>query len=329
MKEIDGQKILITGATGFLARYTSEELGKQGGEIIGTTSRSELATTESGLIYLKTTDRTMFEERVAKYKPDAIIHMAALSSPGDSKTNPEAESINYGSVENVVNSIISARKNDVHYNPTLIFYSSVEVHGDGIPGEPITEDTPLDSGTAYARLKIAAEKYIQDKCDQHGINFIIIRQGQTIGVGQSEKFLIPKVVKQIAEIIKKNKDYKGGSGEVETFNTDQGRTLLDARESPLVLPKILRKEIGNEIYMVCGNSSQRLTDVIGILLDIAKRDFNNTIKHRQIEGVVPAQLNRSYDPAKVFRDLGWKAEIPTEDTLRWILYSELKRLGVR
>ena len=328
MSEI--QRILITGGTGFLGRYNHAELETSGHTVISSTSNEGKSIGNEKLVFLDPRDKRSYQDVVSGQRPDTIIHMSALSSPSESETNPESWLVNVGSVENAIAAIVKTKESDTNYDPVFVFYSSVEVHRDGEPGKKITEETKLDPSSKYSEMKIAAEKFIHKTCSDNKIKYIIVRQGQTIGVGQSDKFLIPKVVSQLADIVEGNNVKFGTDGVpyIETGYTGNKRTLLDARDSAKAIRALI--ESGRYgTYMICGDSNQTLEQVIKYLMTLAKDRSGFEINHVQKQGTATHQPDRDYDNSKIKNEVGWYPETTLHETLKWIMYSELAQREVK
>ena len=140
------QKILITGASGFLGTKLKSVLGSSY-EVIGTYQNRS----KSDLHQLDITNSTAVSAFVELHNPDIIIHAAALADPDYCEKNKElAERINVIGTKNVVNACKSRK---------LIFISTNYVF-DGERGNYVESD-PCNPINVYGATKYRAEQEIK------------------------------------------------------------------------------------------------------------------------------------------------------------------------
>lgn len=133
--------VLITGGSGFLGRRAAAYLQSLGFRVL-TPSHGELDITG------RETVQSWFRE----YKPEAVIHTAAISDTGLCQQKPEwSETIN---VEGCVNLAESCRE----YGAKLVICSSDQVYfGSRLPG-PHREDEEVAPVNVYGNQKLRAEQ---------------------------------------------------------------------------------------------------------------------------------------------------------------------------
>ncbi|MCG3772338.1 MAG: UDP-glucose 4-epimerase [Nitrosomonadaceae bacterium] len=138
-------KIVVTGAAGFIGSHTVDHLLQVGNIVLGvdnfrTGIRSNLVPALGNarftLCEIDVLDEPAFSEIVANFRPDAIIHLAALVSVPESIANPTLNHrLNFQSTEAVAE---AAR---LHRVPRIVFASSAAVYGDPTY-TPISENGP-------------------------------------------------------------------------------------------------------------------------------------------------------------------------------------------
>ena len=149
IKNIAGKRVVVTGGAGFIGSHTCELLLQQGAEVL---ALDNLATGHlANLDHLKSAAGLRFEEldvatgnalanAVESFKPDAIIHLAALVSVQESIVNPELNfERNVTSTQRVIE---AARTNNVS---RLVFASSAAIFGDNteLPLNESSDKRPL------------------------------------------------------------------------------------------------------------------------------------------------------------------------------------------
>ena len=140
------KKILITGASGFVGSRVTEYL--QGKYELLTPSHAEMDITSE--------EET--ERYISETKPDAILHLAAISNTGYCEEHPdESYLVNVTSVENVARS--AAR-----HNAKLVFFSSDQIYNGNLEMGLIAEEVPTAPENHYGRHKKLAEERALDIC---------------------------------------------------------------------------------------------------------------------------------------------------------------------
>jgi dTDP-4-dehydrorhamnose reductase len=81
------QKVLITGASGYVGAKVYESFQDRGIKVIGTYFSHKLF---DELVYCDLTDKDQVKELFDTHKPDIVIHIAANASNGSCEENPEA-----------------------------------------------------------------------------------------------------------------------------------------------------------------------------------------------------------------------------------------------
>jgi nucleoside-diphosphate-sugar epimerase len=158
------EKILITGATGFLGKILSKELTGMGYDLytVGRQSGNNLQVDLSGgQIELPHIDDVSM-----------VVHAAgkAHSVPRTKEEEKEFFDVNFEGTKNLCNALIAAKIKP----QAFIFISTVAVYGLDA-GEFIKEDHPLLGETPYAKSKIQAEEWLQNWANDNAIKLAILR----------------------------------------------------------------------------------------------------------------------------------------------------------
>ena len=165
-------KILVTGAAGFIGSHTTDHLLHAEHFVIGvdnfrTGKRANLASALTNpkfiLCELDVTEESAFTEIVGQYRPDVIVHLAALVSVPESVANPALNDLlNFRTTRTVAE---AAR---LHLVPRIVFASSAAVYGDPTH-TPIPENGPTLPLSPYGSAKLASENLLLEYASRHGM----------------------------------------------------------------------------------------------------------------------------------------------------------------
>ncbi len=153
-------KILLTGATGFLGNHFLSYLAPHFD--VTTFGRSMSSNNIHG----------DFSKKISSIdvKFDMVLHLAgkAHSIPKTKEEEKQFFDINFEGTKNLCNALKNNKPN------TFIFISTISVYGKD-EGIDIDENEPLNGQSSYAKSKIEAEKYLQMWCGENEINLVILR----------------------------------------------------------------------------------------------------------------------------------------------------------
>lgn len=159
-------KIVVTGAAGFIGSHSVERILKDGHKVLGIdslrTGKLENITLfrSNSSFALQILDivaeRNKFEACVADFKPDAILHLAALVSVPESIKDPELNfDLNIQTTHIIAE---TARRSNV---PRVVFASSAAVYGDAFPPD-VTKSTMLAPKSPYGVAKLCSELILNE-----------------------------------------------------------------------------------------------------------------------------------------------------------------------
>lgn len=218
------ERILITGADGFVGRWLVEGLGQQmpDAHIIGASSAAPVMEGVEGRA-CDVTDRAATDALIAGSRPDAVVHLAALSSVTQAQDAPlETWNVNLTGTLNLADAVLAHVP-----QARFLFAGSSESYGATFarwPG-PLDEDAPLSPNNPYAASKAAADLAVGALAASEGLHAVRFRPFNHTGPGQDERFVIPAFASQIARI-------EGGRQEpvMQVGDLRARREFLDVRD---------------------------------------------------------------------------------------------------
>jgi GDP-4-dehydro-6-deoxy-D-mannose reductase len=289
-------RTLVTGSDGFVGRHAVDRLASTGIDVVAFSGD------------IRNSDACRAQVREAR--PDSILHLAAIASVADAWRDPESVSeVNVGGTRNLLAAIA-----ELAPAARFLLISSAEVYGP-VPEreQPIDERTEPRPASPYAESKLEAERVALAE----GLEIVIARPFPHIGPGQDERFAIASFASQIAKI------ERGAEPVLRVGNLDARRDICDVRDVVDAYLGLLETPGASGTYNVCSGRAQRIGDVLSALLALAEREIEVVADPERMRPAdVPLLLG---SPARIERDLGWKAVRPLEQTLSDILTSFRER----
>jgi len=197
---VGGQKVLVTGADGFIGSHLTEFLVRQGATVTALTQYDsfgrngwldDLAPEIYSAIDIRRGDirDAGFIDRLVDGQ-DIVLHLAALIAIPYSYDAPQSYvDVNINGTLNILN---ACRRADIH---RVVHTSTSEVYGTA-QFTPITEEHPLVAQSPYAASKIGADMMVTAYARSFDLPAVILRPFNTYGPRQSERAVLPSIIRQ-------------------------------------------------------------------------------------------------------------------------------------
>jgi GDP-4-dehydro-6-deoxy-D-mannose reductase len=276
------KRVLVTGPSGF----------------VGTHLRAELD--DAFVPYDEDVlDRASLTEAVRNARPDAVVHLAALSSVAESWADvTEVWRTNVLGTLNVVEALRGEAP-----QARLLFVSSGEVYGCA-PLVPTPEEAPVDPVSPYGASKAAAELACRQARD---LDVVVARSFPHVGPGQNEHFSVASWAAQLARL------RNGGGGTLLVGDLDVERDLTDVRDVCRAYRLMLDRGLPAGTYNVASGRAVPMTRALELLVEAA--GVAVTIE-RDPSRLRPAEVRLvAGDASKLRAATGWEPSIPLERTL--------------
>lgn len=302
-------KVLVTGAAGFIGSHLSELLTKEGFQVIAYDKYNSLGT--FGWLdkskYKKDIEFALGDIRdfdhINKFikQCNHIIHLAALISIPYSYLSPSAFiDTNIRGTYNILEASLKSKKFE-----NLISTSTSEIYGSA-KYTPIDENHPILGQSPYSASKIGADHLALSYYLSYGLNVNLIRPFNTYGPRQSFRAIIPTITKQA---LSKNKYFQLG-------NLSPKRDFTYVADTCDAFLKLLKKQKKyGEIYNIGSNSNisnKYLLDMICKKLNITKKIKKDNKRVRPTKSEVVELL---CDNSKFTKKFNWKPKISLSDGL--------------
>ncbi len=305
------KKAFITGAAGFAGGFLTEHLLSNGIAVTGTyLSSDQLKFTsefkEAKFVKLDLLDADATLKLIKDEKPDYIFHLAALTSPSESFSNPSLTITN--NITAQVN-VLEAMKNGA-VDATALIISSADVYG--VVDEkdlPIDEETPFMPVNPYAVSKLTQDFLALQYFLSYDLKIVRVRQFNHIGPRQSTRFVVPAFANQIAQIEKGQQEPV-----IKVGNLTAKRDFTGVRDIARAYLLAVEKGKAGDVYNIGSGKSYIVSEILDNLLSLSsKKILVETDKDKLRPKDEPDLV---CDNSKFTNITGWEPEINIEQTLK-------------
>jgi nucleoside-diphosphate-sugar epimerase len=291
------ERVLVTGARGFTGRYLCAELREAGYEVIGLV---ESPPAGAGEVCANLLDAAATARAVQQAAPDRVVHLAAIAFVAHDDIEAIYRTNLLGSL--ALMQALTARAEAIR---AVVLASSANVYGNAGTGA-IEESTLPVPANHYAASKLAMEHMAAAFRDRLPVT--IVRPFNYTGPGQSEQFVVPKLVAH----------FRRRAEAIELGDLDVVREFMDVRAVCGVYRRLLAcAEAIGETVNICSGRGLKLAEVIALL--------ENETCHRMEIRVNPRFLRAGEvrclvgSPRKLAALVGPVADVPLAVTLRDML----------
>jgi GDP-4-dehydro-6-deoxy-D-mannose reductase len=296
-------RALIIGGTGFVGAHLQQSLLPKF-EITATGQESDVR------------DSLQIRRLVTKIVPDVVINLASITTVAESFADPmNTYRIGFWGTLNILVAL-----KEIGFTGRVLNVSSSEVYGHPAESDlPLTERGPLRPMSPYAVSKVAAEQLCFQWGQTEPFEIVTARPFTHIGPGQSDRFAISSMSKQIAEIM-----LGRARPVVRVGNLDTTRDLTDVRDVARAYTLLLEKGANGETYNVCSAREQAIRAVLKQLIDYTKLEIKVEEDPSLVRSAEQTRICGNYDKLK--KDTGWEPTTPLRSTLEDTISYWLRKL---
>jgi len=291
------RRVLVTGSEGFTGKYVCAEFARAGWEVWGAGVQPKPLDAQYLQIDLSKPDslKPISEE----IKPDVVIHLAALAFVAEEDPSLFYQ-VNVIGTRNLLETLC-------HQDPPpecTILASSANVYGNS-DLEILSETCPTHPANDYAVSKLAMEYLAKTYSDRLPIT--ITRPFNYTGVGQSGRFLIPKIVDH----------FKRQASVIELGNLDVAREFSDVRDVALIYRLLAEHRPIGETINLCSGQPLSLKECLSLASEISGHTLGVEVNPAFVRGNEIARL--SGDRTKLESLIAAPAPRNFGETLEWML----------
>lgn len=291
-----GQRVLITGATGFIGTHVTRALVARGADV--TVFLRESAQLEHLQPFLDRvtiqwgdiTDQAALARHVQAARPRYAFHLAAHTNVGRDRANDEvALNVNLLGTVRLLDALTDSGVE------RIVNSGSCEEYGDSSPS--VTEDVRPRPVSPYSASKAAATIWCEMLWRTRSVPVVTVRPFLSYGPGQASVRLIPQAI--VAAL--RDQEFPMTRGE-QTREFTHVEDLVDG-----YLRAALAPGIDGQIFNLSSGEETSVQDAVNLIFRIAQS------RGRPLFGALPyreAELWRSSGDARAAREqLGWQPRI--------------------
>lgn len=292
------QRILVTGANGFIGCWCIEKLRKLGYSVTGLSRSKQTKQYEYNDITWLYGDILDYEfVQKAMVNIDVVVHLAGITPYLQIVENPSL-ALNI-SIRGTSNLIEAFKKNG---GKLFIFASSGKVYSPN-SGEVLDEKYPTNPVTLAGKIKRQAELLLETHSRQNkNIDFAVMRIFNVYGPNQNKQFLVPKILASLR------------TGHLSLGDQSVKRDYIHVSDVISAITTIIEhRSFGLSFYNVGSGQAHSIKEIVdlfsklsGISIDVEK----DPLQYRNYESTVECA-----DIQKL-QSLGWNPSISIEEGIR-------------
>ena len=244
-------------------------------------------------------DKKALTTAIESIHPDVVIHLAALAFVGHNNVD-EFYQVNLIGTRNLLEVLAQSSNKP----KAILLASSANIYGNRSKGM-LSEHYKPDPVNDYAVSKVAMEYLAQLWMDK--LPIIITRPFNYTGVGQTDNFLLPKIVTH----------FKQRASVIELGNLDVWRDFSDVRSVVAAYRRLIEAKAFGQTVNVCSGKTYSLRQVLDMCVQITD--------HHIVERVNPAfvranEVKTLCGNAQLLKSLiGTWNTYELNETLSWML----------
>lgn len=294
-------RALVTGSAGFAGQYLAASLLADGVEVAGFDVRE-------GRDVSDVRDYEALRAVMDACEPDLIFHLAAVSWPGESLTDPRrCMDVNVTGALNVLEAV---RHSGSHARVLLAGTSEEYGYEGREPGATLDEAAACHPTTPYGASKLAASALGMAYARRYGLPVVVTRAFNHTGAGRQAVNAESAFARRIVAV------ERGEADHVPHGDLTAVRDFTDVRDVIAAYRLAIMAAPG--IYNVCSETQFSLRTVMDMLASLSTAP-DLVLKEdpalvRRDHGLFPRT-----SAARLREATGWQRSIPLKDTLADVL----------
>ena len=299
-------RVIVTGAGGFIGWHLVDLLARRGDTVQAWHHKAaEDWQSTADNIVVDITDQAAVSAQLARFAPDAVIHLAAQSFPNRSWDEPaRTYEVNVLGAIHLLEGIRGLAK-----PPRLLIAGSSAEYAEATDRKPISENAPTRPDSPYGASKLAVDHLVQLYGRRYGLDLVRFRPFFLIGPRKTRD-VCSDLARQVVAA------ERGKTAAVRVGALDVVRDFIDVRDGVAGIARIMDAGLAGEVYNVSGGVGVSIADIVDALRRLAAKPFD-VIQDPALMRPLDQKVKVG-DNSKLMA-LGWKPSLALEESLRTIL----------
>ncbi len=293
---LDGRRVLVVGASGFLGSHLTRALVDAGADVhtltrvrgrVGQRVREHLG---------DVTDADSVRVAMTDSRPEVVFHLAAYGTTPVQRDAARMRAVNVGGIKRLWNALDNTTARLVQAG-TCAEYAPK----DGA----LSEDDPCRPESDYARTMHEAVSFSLEQGRRTGRDVVIMRPFGPYGAGDRPERLIPHVIDGLL-----------GGGRVAVTTGEQRRDFshVDDHVRAFIAAAVVPAG-GARVYNIGSGHPIRVRQLVEAIADAVDARSRDRIDYGAVPSRVEDQTDRFADIAAARRDLGYEPTVSLADGL--------------
>ena len=263
--------VLVTGAAGFVGQWLTRSLLEKGETVFGLSMTGEpapgvLSKSEiDSITWLSGDLRSAadIDAALETARPDAVYHLAAVSHIPQAAADPAmAFDVNTLGTVRLLNAVERHSPKGTNRTRTLVVGSAEQYGVHPAKSYPLTEEAPQHPITVYAASKAAQEIVALTAARGQQMDVVATRSFTHSGPGQDERFLLPSLVKRVAQL------RESGASELPLGNMTPVRDFLHVADVVAAYITLCEGADSGQVFNVCSGEGRTVKQIAEAVLKI-------------------------------------------------------------
>ncbi len=288
-------KVLVLGSEGFVGRNTMQAFAEEH-EVYG-------ASRSSAELPIDLADQRSIADVLTSVKPDIIFNAAGIVGASDDVMN------NVTYTTNLLQQVIASGS---PVKRIIISGSAAEYGRVDEKNIPVSENAPVNAVNGYALSKAEEVRTALKMAHEYSLPVVVARIFNPIGPGMHSRFLIPRVLAQIAETI------DGKRETLEISRLDSMRDYLDVRDLGRAIVMLAEGEPRESVYNIGSGKSTANGELIDLLVSESKLEPRPRVEETMTEPEPLVAIQA--DITRLQTEFGWRPSYTLEETIKDIIH---------
>ena len=307
---------LITGCGGFVGCHYLSFLKEKRctGDVLGIGTTAPEKRDHKGLPFhferVNLLDDVRLSKLLKKYQPRFCIHLASMSSVGDSWQQPAQSFVNNTNI--FLNLVDGVRK----YSPKtrVLSVGSSEQYGRiNSRTLSLTESDVLDPTSPYAVSRCAQEQLAKTYVSGYGLDIVMTRSFNHVGYGQDSRFALSSFARRFGVGVARQRS----EITLNVGNLQVVRDFVDVRDVVRAYDLIVREARVGSIFNVCSGRGIALVDAVDYLSNASGLRYHAQLDQTLFRPLEQSMVIGSHEA--ITAELGWNPSFTFEESLDTLL----------